>query len=87
MECVLGREGDSVEYEFNRPSGLCCDDYGNVLIADSKNQRVMVYNSEFVFQYEVSTMAALNELKNMSRPYEFINLTILLSLIFIGGFE
>lgn len=58
-----------MECEFNRPSGLCCDDYGNVLIADSKNQRVMVYNAEFEFKYEVSTMIALHELSPQKCVY------------------
>lgn len=51
---VRGHEGEGEIHEFNRPSGLCCDDKGQVVIADSKNQRVLVYNTEFEFQWMVS---------------------------------
>lgn len=51
---VRGREGEGEIHEFNRPSGLCCDDHGRVVVADSKNQRVLVYNTNFEFQWIVS---------------------------------
>lgn len=51
---VRGREGESELHEFNRPSGLCCDDNGRIVIADSKNQRVLVYNTELELQWVVS---------------------------------
>lgn len=51
---VRGREGEGDVHEFNRPSGLCCDDHGRVVVADSKNQRVLVYNTNFEFQWVVS---------------------------------
>lgn len=79
-----------MECEFNRPSGLCCDDYGNVLIADSKNQRAMVYNAKFEFQYEVSTMIALHEFT----PQKFVYALLIYPFnnfahhsLIIGGFE
>lgn len=51
---MRGHEGEGEIHEFNRPSGLCCDDKGQVVIADSKNQRVLVYNTDFEFQWMVS---------------------------------
>ena len=54
MKLVRGHEGEGEIHEFNRPSGLCCDDKGQVVIADSKNQRVLIYNTDFEFQWMVS---------------------------------
>lgn len=51
---IRGREGYGEVLEFNRPSGICCDDKGLFALADSKNQRVLVYNSTIEFQYAVS---------------------------------
>lgn len=51
---VRGREGEGELHEFNRPSGLCCDDNGRVIVADSKNQRVLVYNTNLELQWVVS---------------------------------
>lgn len=51
---VQGQEGDGKVNEFNRPSGLCCDDRGQVIIADSKNQRLLVYNTDLEFLWMVS---------------------------------
>lgn len=51
---VRGREGESELHEFNRPSGICCDDNGRVVVADSKNQRVLVYNTNLDLQWVVS---------------------------------
>lgn len=50
---IRGREGYGDVLEFNRPSGICCDDKGLFALADSKNQRVLVYNSTIEFQYAV----------------------------------
>lgn len=50
---IRGREGYGEVLEFNRPSGICCDDKGLFAIADSKNQRIVVYNSNMEFQYAV----------------------------------
>lgn len=54
---VRGREGEGELHEFNRPSGLCCDDNGRIVVADSKNQRVLVYNIELELQWVVCTNA------------------------------
>lgn len=54
MKIIRGREGDGEVHEFNRPSGLSCDDNGRIVIADSKNQRVLVYNTNLDFQWVVS---------------------------------
>lgn len=51
---VRGREGEGEIHEFNRPSGICCDDNGRIVIADSKNQRVLVYNTDLDLQWVVS---------------------------------
>lgn len=51
---VQGQEGEGKVNEFNRPSGLCCDDRGQVIIADSKNQRLLVYNTDLEFLWTVS---------------------------------
>lgn len=51
---VRGREGEGELHEFNRPSGMCCDDSGRIVIADSKNQRVLVYNTDMELQWVVS---------------------------------
>lgn len=54
VKIVRGREGEGELHEFNRPSGLCCDDSGRVVVADSKNQRVLVYNTNIELQWVVS---------------------------------
>lgn len=56
---VRGREGEGELHEFNRPSGLCCDDNGRVVVADSKNQRVLVYNTNIELQWVVSDPISL----------------------------
>lgn len=48
-----GHEGIG-QHDFSRPSGLCCDDEGNVVIADSKNQRLVVFSNGLEFLYTVS---------------------------------
>lgn len=40
--------------EFSRPSGICCDDDGRVIVADSKNQRVMIFSPVLDFLFAVS---------------------------------
>ena len=52
---MKGHEGTGVQ-EFNRPSGICCDDDGNIIIADSKNQRVSVFSRQLTFMWSVSTL-------------------------------
>ncbi|XP_059612624.1 protein wech [Phlebotomus argentipes] len=39
--------------DFSRPSGLCVDDDGRVIVADSKNQRVLVFTKDFDFLWAV----------------------------------
>lgn len=48
-----GHEGSAV-HEFSRPSGICCDDDGRVIVADSKNQRVLVFSPQLEFLWAVS---------------------------------
>lgn len=50
-----GHEGSGT-HEFSRPSGICCDDDGRVIVADSKNQRVIIFSHqlEFLWTVEVS---------------------------------
>ena len=43
-----GHEGAGM-HEFCRPSGICCDDDGRVIVADSKNQRVVTFSSQLEF--------------------------------------
>lgn len=52
---VKGHEGSGF-HEFNRPSGLCCDDEGRIIVADSKNQRILVFNSNLDFMWDVSAV-------------------------------
>lgn len=47
-----GHEGTAV-HEFCRPSGICCDDDGNIVVADSKNQRVLIFSSTLEFMSAV----------------------------------
>lgn len=54
-----GREGKGC-YEFSRPSGLCCDDSGNIIVADSKNQRIMVYTANLKWLWDVSVALQLS---------------------------
>lgn len=49
-----GHEGPGFQ-EFNRPSGLCCDDDGRIIVADSKNQRVIVFTPSLDYLWDVST--------------------------------
>lgn len=74
VKLVRGHEGDGEVHEFNRPSGLCCDDKGQVVIADSKNQRVLVYNTDFEFQWMVS--------EHLLKPSKSIKI----ALIFVASF-
>lgn len=53
MVLKLAKEGEALN-EFNRPSGICVDDKGNIVIADSKNQRILVYDENFIFKWVVS---------------------------------
>ena len=41
-------------HEFCRPSGICCDDDGRVIVADSKNQRVLIFSPLLEFLWAVS---------------------------------
>ena len=50
---VKGHEGSGFQ-EFNRPSGICCDDDGRIIIADSKNQRIVVYSPTLDYLWDVS---------------------------------
>lgn len=49
-----GYEGLAVG-EFSRPSGIICDDEGKIIVADSKNQRVIAFSPylEFLWALEV----------------------------------
>lgn len=40
-------------HEFSRPSGICCDDDGRVIVADSKNQRVLIFSPQLEFLWTV----------------------------------
>lgn len=46
-----GQEGDG-DYQFSRPQGIVIDDSGNIVIADSKNNRILVYDRFGGFQYK-----------------------------------
>lgn len=48
-----GHEGTGIQ-EFNRPSGICCDDDGRIIVADSKNQRIIVYSPSLEYLWSVS---------------------------------
>lgn len=45
-----GYEGLAIG-EFSRPSGIICDDEGRIIVADSKNQRVIVFSPCLEFQW------------------------------------
>lgn len=47
-----GHEGSGT-HEFSRPSGVCCDDEGKVIVADSKNQRVVVFSQQLDFLWAI----------------------------------
>jgi tripartite motif-containing protein 71 len=47
-----GHEGSAL-HEFSRPSGICCDDEGRIIIADSKNQRVLICSPTLEFLWNV----------------------------------
>lgn len=53
-----GHEGTGVQ-EFCRPSGICCDDKARVVVADSKNQRVLVFSPLLEFLWAVSLKLVL----------------------------
>lgn len=52
---LKGHEGTGIQ-EFSRPSGICCDDDGRVVVADSKNQRVMIFSPLLDFLLAVSSL-------------------------------
>ncbi|KAK9873231.1 hypothetical protein WA026_021723 [Henosepilachna vigintioctopunctata] len=45
----FGSEGTAIG-QFQRPQGIACDDAGNVVIADSKNHRIILKNSSGDFE-------------------------------------
>lgn len=49
-----GHEGSAL-HEFCRPSGIACDDDGRIIVADSKNQRVLIFSPmlEFLWTIEI----------------------------------
>lgn len=49
-----GHEGNALN-EFCRPSGISCDDDGRIIVADSKNQRVLIFSAmlEFLWAVEI----------------------------------
>lgn len=55
---LKGHEGTGIQ-EFSRPSGICCDDDGRVVVADSKNQRVMIFSPLLDFLWAVSYIILL----------------------------
>ncbi|GAB0090392.1 Protein wech [Sergentomyia squamirostris] len=46
-------------HDFSRPSGICVDDEGRVIVADSKNQRVLVFTKDFDFLWAIDTRAEI----------------------------
>lgn len=69
---IRGREGYGEVLEFNRPSGICCDDKGLFALADSKNQRVLVYNGTIEFQYAVSIYSNNFSVEIIMNSFSFI---------------
>lgn len=51
---IKGHEGSNLN-EFSRPSGICCDDDGRVIVADSKNQRVLIFSPTLECLWAVDT--------------------------------
>ncbi|MCX7699237.1 MAG: NHL repeat-containing protein, partial [Candidatus Goldbacteria bacterium] len=48
-----GKEGDA-HGEFNQPSGICLDVYGNLYVADAYNGRIQKFNSEGEYISEIN---------------------------------
>ncbi|MEC9271775.1 MAG: NHL repeat-containing protein, partial [Chloroflexota bacterium] len=67
-DCTVAREEGGMRYadipvgEFNRPTGVCVDDDGDIYIADWLNNRVQVLTSEGRFVTEFNGDAALSSL-------------------------
>lgn len=55
---------------FNRPSGITQDPYGNIIIADNKNNRLQVYDEEGHFITTIGPKVAVHS----SRGYEYVML-------------
>lgn len=55
-----GHEGAAI-HEFCRPSGICCDDDGRVIVADSKNQRVVTFSSQLEFLWSTDIRPTSNQ--------------------------
>lgn len=53
---------------FNRPSGICCDDNGHFVVADSKNQRVLVFDFSLELQWWLDCRRPLNTKQERDRP-------------------
>lgn len=67
-----GHEGSAL-HEFCRPSGLCVDDDGRVIVADSKNQRVLIFSAvlEFLWTVEIKPSShniLTNNMDEKDRP-------------------
>jgi DNA-binding beta-propeller fold protein YncE len=67
-DCSIARDKGGVTYvdipvgEFNRPTGVCVDDDGDIYIADWLNNRVQVLTAEGRFITEFNGNAALSSL-------------------------
>lgn len=76
---LKGHEGSAL-HEFCRPSGVCCDDDGRVIVADSKNQRVLIFSPSLEFLWAVEIRPSSHNLltQNMDekdRPSDVALLT------------
>lgn len=72
-----GHEGNGVQ-EFCRPSGICCDDEGRVIVADSKNQRVLIFSPVLEFLWAVSKQYLNLNFRNEFSEHSVIPTTILI---------
>ncbi|XP_067630815.1 protein wech-like [Eurosta solidaginis] len=46
--------------QFNRPSGICSDDQGTIIVADSHNQRIKVFNSTLDCLWSLDVRPSVN---------------------------
>lgn len=62
---MRGFEGHTMN-AMSRPSGICCDTNGNIVVADSKNLRVVVYNNTLNYVGEITMYPNNNDSPKVS---------------------
>lgn len=66
VEAVFGQPG-SGEGEFIDPSGIACDDNGNIFVGDSRNHRIQV-NIDFSVKRDIDVVILITLWQYIFQP-------------------